>query len=148
MTIRSRCSAKRSRAVKDDIISYWYRRNPARAGSAGGTTGNNPAFGEPILDPALLSQDKVFISVLTQAPSDVVVQIGHSALTQLKAKIAGVNHFNIPFNGRLGRVSIVVSRSGREVVRTTGPEITENCYKGNANWNAFAGSSLDTKQES
>lgn len=136
-------STQRSNHRKGDIISYWYRRNPAHAGSAGGTTGNNPAFGEPILDPAMLAQDKVFVSVLVTAPSDVHVQIGNSSATLLKAKTAGVSHFSVPFNGRLGSVRIVISKFGHEITGVTGPEITENCYKGYANWNAFAGSSLN-----
>ncbi|WEW56046.1 vacuolar aminopeptidase 1 [Emydomyces testavorans] len=136
-------SSKRAAPVKKDIISYWYRRNPASAGSNGGTTGNNPAMGQPSLDPALVSQDKVFISILASEPSDVSVQIGDSAPSKLSAKVAGVNHFSVPFNNRLGRVSIIVSRSGSEVVRTTGPEITRKCKDGKVNWNAFAGSSLD-----
>ncbi|EEP78960.1 conserved hypothetical protein [Uncinocarpus reesii 1704] len=131
---------------KKDIISYWYRRNPANSGSAGGTRGNNPAMGQPVLNPSSLSQDRVFLSVLAKEPSDVSVQIGNSTATKLKASVAGINHFSVPFNGRTGRVTIVVSRRGTEIVRAMGPEITTECHGGKVNWNAVAGSSMDKKE--
>lgn len=79
--------------------------------------------------------------VLVQSPADVQVQIGGAATTNLRAMNAGVNHFDIPFNGQLGSVSITVSRNGQSVLGTTDPAITMNCVDGLVNWNAYVGGS-------
>jgi aminopeptidase I len=38
-------------------------------------------------------------------------------------------------------VKMTISRSGQEIVSTTGPAITDQCVDGKVNWNAFVGSS-------
>ncbi|KKZ68907.1 hypothetical protein EMCG_00078 [[Emmonsia] crescens] len=126
-----------------DTITYWYRLNPSTAGSAGGTTGNNPSQGQPKLHPAMVSQDRVFMSILVGERSEITVQIGTSAPTILQANTAGINHFSVPFDDQKGAVKITVWRNGHPVVGTTGPEITDECVEGKINWNAYVGSSLD-----
>lgn len=125
--------------AEEDIITYWYRPNPSSAGSAGGTTGNNPAMGQPIVAPGQVSQDKVFVTVLVQEPSQVTVTIGN-ATTTLDANHAGINHFSVPFDGRTGPVELAIVRSGQTVVSTMGPAITTECTDGLVNWNAIVGS--------
>ena len=122
-------------------ITYWYKLNPGTSGSDGGTTGNNPAQGQPVVAPQLVSQDKVFVTVYVTQPSDVNIQIGSGSTTNLRATTSGLNHLSVPFNGQTGAVNIAVSRNGQMVVSTTGPEITTNCNKGMVNWNAYVGSS-------
>lgn len=126
---------------KKDTIEYWYRRTPSHPGDKGGTTGNNPANGQTAMDPAFLSEDKVFLSVLVTEPSDISVQIGKSSPTKLRAKTAGISHFNVPFGDKLGSVTITVSRGGKDIVRAKGPEIIAQTSDGMVAWNAYAGSS-------
>lgn len=124
-----------------DQITYWYRPNPANAGSDGGTTGNNPLQGQPVLAPGLVSQDKVFLTVFVAEASDVTVQIGNSLPTTLHAATVGINHFSVPFQGQTGLVHFTIMRDGQTVVQCTGPEITSQCKDGLVNWNAVVGSS-------
>lgn len=125
----------------EDKITYWYRVNPSTAGNAGGTTGDNPAMGQPVLDPGLVSQDKVFVTVLVREPSDVAVQIGEAEPAFLRATTTGINHFSVPFGNQTGPVTISIFRDCEEIVTSTGPEITDKCVDGEINWNAFVGSS-------
>ncbi|PGH07312.1 aminopeptidase I [Blastomyces parvus] len=131
-----------SKSEPIDIITYWYRLNPSAAGSSGGTTGNNPGHGQQALDPGLVSQDRVFTSILVAEPSEITIRIGQSPPTRQQAKTAGINHFSVPFNNQKGIVEITVWREGKPVVSTTGPEITDACANGKVNWNAYVGSSL------
>jgi Glycosyl hydrolase family 71 len=125
----------------EEAITYWYKVNPGRSGSTGGTTGNNPGQGQPAMAPQLVSQDKVFLSVLVAEPSDVTVSIGGGYRTLLRAMSSGINHFSVPLQGQTGAVDIRVMREGEEIVSTTGPEITDSCRDGLVNWNAYVGSS-------
>ncbi|KAL9112318.1 MAG: hypothetical protein Q9227_003436 [Pyrenula ochraceoflavens] len=126
---------------QSDTITYWYRKNPANSGSSDGTTGNNPQQGQQVLPPGEVSQDKVFLTVLVSAPSQVSVQIGSNQATTLNAQTVGINHFSVPFNGQTGAVSLGIQRGGQTVAEATGPEITTDCLDGNVNWNAVVGSS-------
>lgn len=130
--------------ASDERIVYWYRRNPSGSGSANGTTGNNPAMGQTPLHPGLVSEDKIFLTVLVTNPSTVNVQIGSSASTVLHAGTAGINHFSVPFNGQTGPVKIAIVRNNQQVLDVTGPAITDQCANGLVNWNAYVGSS-DTR---
>lgn len=125
----------------EEAITYWYKLNPGRSGSAGGTTGNNPDQGQPAIAPQVVSQDKVFLSVLVAQPSDVMVSIGGGHSTPLRARHCGINHFSVPLNGQTGAVDIKVMRDGHEIVSTIGPKITNACKDGLINWNAYVGSS-------
>lgn len=125
----------------EEAITYWYKVNPGQSGSTGGTTGNNPSQGQQPVAPYLVSQDKVFVSVLVAQPSDVTVSIGGSQPTPLRAMTSGINHFSVPLNGRTGAVDVKVVRYGQEIVTATGPEITDTCKNGLVNWNAYVGSS-------
>ncbi|KAK2788541.1 hypothetical protein FQN52_006654 [Onygenales sp. PD_12] len=126
-----------------DTITYWYRLNPSTAGSDGGTTGNNPSQGQLPLDPSVVSQDRIFMSILVSEPSDVTVRVGVFPETRLRANAVGINHFSVPFAEHRGPVWIAVWRDGEIVASTMGPEITDKCVNGKINWNAFVGSSLD-----
>lgn len=127
--------------ITSDTITYWYRPNPTTSGSDGGTTGNNPQQGQQAVNPALLSLDKVFLTVLVSEPSTITVQIGDALPTYLCAVTAGINHFSVPFLGQTGPVEFAIVRDGQTVVSATGPEITDQCENGLINWNAVVGSS-------
>ena len=136
-------------AESEEAITYWYKLNPGDSGLTGGTTGNNPNQGQPAIPPQLVSQDKVFISVLVARPSTVSITIGYGGggggsggqPTLLRAKSSGINHFSVPMRGQVGAVRIAVEREGREIVAAVGPEITHACRNGRVNWNAYVGSS-------
>jgi len=125
-------------------ITYHYRINPINSGSIGGTTGNSATQGQMEIPVSETVSDKVFFDVMVNAPADVSVQIGSGSTTALKASMAGVNHFSVPFNGNLGNVTITVSRSGQSVASITGPAITDQCTNGVVNLNAYVGSSLSS----
>lgn len=127
-----------------DALTYWYRLNPSDAGSSGGTTGNNPAMGQPVLNPGAVSQDKVFVTAVVTAPSEVTIQIGTNAATTFHANHIGINHFSVPFNGHTGPVHFAIVRKGHTVASATGPAITNDCQDGRVNWNAYVGSSNTT----
>lgn len=125
----------------EEAITYWYKVNPGWSGSNGGTTGNNPGQGQKAVAPQLVSEDKVFVSVLVAQPSDVDVSIGGGKPTPLRAMTSGINQFAVPLLGQTGAVVINVTRNGQEVVSTSGPPITKACKNGLINWNAYVGSS-------
>ncbi|PWY79592.1 hypothetical protein BO70DRAFT_371662 [Aspergillus heteromorphus CBS 117.55] len=114
----------------DDKVVYWYHVNPSDAGSANGTTGNNPSMGETAMNPGLLAQDMVFVTALVNSTSQVYVQIGSSEPTVLQAT-GGLNQYSVPFNGQTGAVQVSIRRNGKQVVSATGREITEECEDGN-----------------
>ncbi len=128
-------------SIDQEKLVFWYRLNPAHSGSTGGTIGNQKPQNTDLYDPTLLSQDKVFLSVLVGGPADVNVQIGGNSVTSLKATTSGVNHFSVPFNGQTGNVSFAISRNGESVVKAAGPAITDACADGLVNWNAYVGGS-------
>ena len=130
--------------INDDKLVFWYRINPSGSGSTGGTPGTAPydqQNGMPVYSPSVVSQDKVFLSVLLRSPADINVQIGDNHATLLRATTSGINHFSVPFNGQSGNVTFAVSRDGESVVKAAGPAITGACKNGLVNWNAFVGGS-------
>ncbi len=124
----------------EEGITFWYKRNPGNSGDNGGTTGNNPSQGQSAIAPELVSQDKIFVSVLVAEPSDIVVSVGGTD-TNLRATHSGINHFSVPLDGRTGAVKFRIQRKGQEIASAVGPDITDACENGLVNWNAFVGSS-------
>ena len=123
-------------------IAYSHRPNPSNAGSADGTTGNDPSGGQVGYDPSMVSQDQISLDVLVKAAADVTVQIGDNPVNVLRATHAGVNHFSIPFQGQTGNVTYTVSRYGMTILQHTGAEISSDCDGGLVNWNAIVGSAV------
>jgi hypothetical protein len=127
--------------IPQDKLAFWYRINPSKSGSAGGTTGNNPQY-QPVVDPTAVAQDKIFINAIVTKPADVTVQIGGNPPTTVKATTAGVNFLVVPFNGQTGdTITFAIVRDGQTVVTATGKGITNNCVDGLVNWNAWTGES-------
>jgi Glycosyl hydrolase family 71 len=131
----------RIRVAKDTLV-YWYRPNPNNSGNNGGTTGNCPQQGQQAMDPASLAEDKIFIAALVKGPSWIGVQIGsNNSVTSLYARQAGMNTFEVPFNGQTGNTTFSIVRNRTEVAYAAGPAITTDCVDGMINWNAVVGSS-------
>lgn len=126
-------------------IVYWYRLNPSTSGNADGTTGNNPDMGQPVLAPGKVAQDKVFASAFVTAPSNIRIQIGDAPPTVFNARLPGINHFSVPFNGQIGPVRFAIERNGQEVVTAIGQAITDQCEGGYVDWNAVVGSSRNER---
>ena len=124
--------------VTAEKIIYSHRPNPAGSGSAGGTTGN-AGWQASTYPPADVSLDAINLDVIVSAPSDVTVQIGNNAPTQLRATLVGPNHFLVYFNGQTGPVTYTVSRNGATVLSVVGAAITP--APGTVNWNAIVGTS-------
>lgn len=125
----------------EEAITYWYKVNPGGSGSSGGTTGNNLGHGQMLVAPQLVSQDKIFVTVLVADRSVVRVSIGGGRPAILQANSSGLNHFSVPLRGQTGLVEIEVVRDEQVIVAATGPEITDCCRNGCVNWNAYVGSS-------
>ena len=128
-----------SRPVTEEKIIYAHRPNPSGSGSTGGTTGNAP-FQKDSYPPGDCSLDAINLDVIVSEPSDVFVQIGSNTPTQLRATVAGPNHFLVYFNGQTGTVKYTVSRNGATVMSVTGAAITSPT-DGLVNWNAIVGTS-------
>jgi aminopeptidase I len=127
--------------ISQDKLVFWYRINPSKAGSTGGTTGNNPDY-QPVVDPSLVAQDKIFIDAIVTAPANVTVQIGSNSPTTVEATTAGVNFLVVPFNGQTGdSVTFKIIRDGSTVITATGNGILDNCEDGLVNYNAWVGES-------
>ncbi|MCJ1335824.1 hypothetical protein MMC09_001098 [Bachmanniomyces sp. S44760] len=126
--------------ITEEQILHYHRPSPANVGNPAGTVANAVSQGQPVAPPTAASPDQVNFDVLVKQPSDVSVQIGSGAPTQLKAKTAGVNHFSVPFNGQTGKVTYTISRGGQTILSTTGQIADSPTPAGNTNWNAIVGS--------
>lgn len=125
----------------EESITFWYKKNPGQSGSTGGTMGNSQGHDQRLLPPHLVSQDKIFLSAIVTQPAEILVSIGNSRPTSLRALNTGINHFSVPLRDRLGPVHFRMVRDGKLVVSVNGPAVTKECKGGLVNWNAFVGSS-------
>ncbi|KAM7195892.1 alpha-1,3-glucanase [Naviculisporaceae sp. PSN 640] len=134
-------------AVEESVVAY-YRTNPGTACSSGGTTGNNPAFGQTELPPDQMVEDSVFFTALLNSPADdVQVSIGGNKdaqtaefLSKPQSEGAGIYTGKVAFAGRTGEVIVSVLRGGSVVAEAKGgKEISGDCAA--VNWNAVAISS-------
>ncbi|KAJ9617013.1 Glucan endo-1,3-alpha-glucosidase agn1 [Cladophialophora chaetospira] len=124
-------------------VTFWYRLNPARSGSAGGTTCNNPAYQTP-LAPQDCVADAVFFTAFVPDTAIATVKVTIGGTTQsVTASQPGIFHSSVPF-GQIGNgtVSVSVSASdGTKIGPVGGAPITSNCAGGTVNWNAWVGGS-------
>ncbi|KAK4465453.1 glycoside hydrolase [Cladorrhinum samala] len=126
----------------------YYRTAAALACASGGTTGNNPAFGEPQFNPEDLMEDAVFFAALLKSDEGVTVSVSIGGQTQEAsfsiappsgAGTAGVYRGSVPFGGNTGDVVVTVSRGGETVATAEGGKpISGTCENDVQNWNAVA----------
>ncbi|OHW95291.1 alpha-glucanase [Colletotrichum incanum] len=129
-------------------LTVWYRRNPGRACSSGGTVGNNAAQVQAEGDPADFAEDKVFFTALLSQFALPRVRIGDGGeWTNVAWSVApdggvGLYHGSVPFNGRTGMVRVEINPVGDRntiIAVVTGPSITTDCEHGIVNWNPWVG---------
>lgn len=128
--------------IPSEQVVTSYRLNPNKACDTGGTTGNNPSQGNTEVDPATLDVDAVFYTALLHSSANANVTIGSNApqsgtwTNTPKNGASGLYHGSVPFNGRVGQVTVEILRDGLKVVSITGDNITTTCTAGIVNWNA------------
>lgn len=75
-------------AITKEGLNVWYRLNPGRACSTGGTTGNHAAQVQTEGNPSDFAQDRVFFSALVAGNKDLVARV----------KIGGADFGNAMFD--------------------------------------------------
>lgn len=134
--------------VDQEKITMWYRLTSSSAGDAGGVTGNNCdnglnqfPDGSACVDAGLVSQDKVFVTVLIKEASNVAIKIGDNAATTHTFTAGGAQHTAQAFNGQVGPVVIEVLRGDATAVVATGRPILPTPTGSIVNFNAWVGGS-------
>lgn len=135
--------------VVEEKIQMWYRLTSNKAGDLGGVTGNNCPSpinqfpdGSQCVDPTLVTQDKVFVTVLLNQPGDVNIRIGDNAAVSHSLSSAGLHHLNQDFNGQTGAVTVEVIRNGAAALRAQGTPILASPMGAFVNLNVWSGGSL------
>ncbi|KKY20305.1 putative glycosyl hydrolase family 71 protein [Phaeomoniella chlamydospora] len=120
-------------------LTYWYKTTPNDSGSWANTTGNNPSY-QTVYDPATLSPDQIFFTVLLSSPATVSVTIGNHPSQTVDVDTKGINHFSVPIpSGEAGVVGFEVVRNGKVVLEIKGEEIVRVPENGRVNWNPVVG---------
>ncbi|KXH25328.1 glucan endo-1,3-alpha-glucosidase agn1 [Colletotrichum salicis] len=135
-------------------LTIWYRQNPGRACSSGGTVGNNAAQVQTEGDPANFAEDKVFFTALLSGFALPRVRIGEGGeWTNVAWGVVpdggvGLYHGSVPFNGKTGFVRVEINPVGDSntiIVVSVGPQITTECEHGMVNWNPWVGGSWSSR---
>lgn len=131
--------------VTQEKLVYWYRKMPAAACGSGQTTGNTAWQLQYEFSPAEVVQDRVFFTAILGSRADVSVSIGGAAVaakwTDVPNDNVGQYHGSVDFGGRSGPVVITISRSGQQILSSTGVAIGSGCDAGGMqNWNVWVGS--------
>lgn len=119
-------------------MTFWYRDSPASSGDSDWVVANNKNHEQTELKSRDVVQDKIFISALLKAPSDIYVQIGSSPKGLPFRGQKGFNHWSKPFNGQTGETTFTIERDGKTVSREKGRPIKNR--GGRTNFNAWVGS--------
>ncbi|POS71414.1 alpha-1,3-glucanase [Diaporthe helianthi] len=131
--------------VTQEKLVYWYRKMPAAACASGHTTGNTALQLQYEIPPTQVAQDRVFFTAILSSNADVSVSIGGvtgaAKWTDVPNDNVGQYHGSVEFGGRSGPVVIAISRSGRQILSSTGVAIGSGCEAGGMqNWNVWVGS--------
>lgn len=124
-----------------DQVQYWYRDSAVSGGDDCDVAGNNAAQNQIETPPNDLVDDTIFISAILQTPAELHVQIG-SNLPTTHIGVAGINHWNQPFNGQTGEPKLSIFRNKTIVKSGVGKLISEKTKLSNGctNYNAWVGS--------
>ncbi|KAI0811836.1 glycoside hydrolase family 71 protein [Xylaria sp. FL0064] len=120
-------------AVPSEGAVAWYRTTPAAVCSDGGTVWGQGGSASA----AQGTKDVVSVIALTNAPTDITVQIGSGDSGQsvsATSTVGKASFYEVPTNGRTGAVTVTLNGKS-----TTGPEITNSCPSaGRVNFNAVS----------
>ncbi|KAI0430520.1 glycoside hydrolase family 71 protein [Xylaria sp. FL1042] len=108
-------------AVPSEGAVAWYRTTPAAICGDGGTVWGQGGSASA----AQGTQDVVSVIALTNAPTDITVQIGSGDSGQsvsATSTVGKASFYEVPTNGRTGAVTVTLNGKS-----TTGPEITNSC---------------------
>ncbi|KAK3366374.1 glycoside hydrolase family 71 protein [Podospora didyma] len=135
-------------AVTKELAALYYRTAPALACPNGGTTGNNPQFGQTAVPPEAMVQDSISFAALLTSDADVkvIVTIGGTQIPASFSKppaagagTTGVYRGAVPMGTNTGAVSLTVTRGGTTVAEAKGgPELSTKCQNNVQNWNVVA----------
>jgi len=131
--------------VSNELLTIWFRPNPAHSCSTGGTTGNTASQLQIESQPYDIVEDAIyFTALLTSAPKSSSVTINGISVPvtwrQSPQTGVGLYHGSAPFNGNLGQVVVTVSTSaGSMSVSSGAQQITTACTNNVQNWNAWVG---------
>jgi hypothetical protein len=133
--------------ISKEGLQVWYRLNPGRACSTGGTTGNVASHHQTVGNPSDFAQDKVFFSALLGQQYSYRVKIGDSPWTTgqwdfLPDNKIGLYHASVPFNGYTGDVTVEITRGSEVIITLKGKPITTNCPN---NYNPWVGGAWSPK---
>ncbi|GKT79137.1 LOW QUALITY PROTEIN: hypothetical protein ColTof4_11560 [Colletotrichum tofieldiae] len=128
-------------------LTVWYRTNPGRACSNGGTVGNTAAQVQEEGDPADFAEDKIFFTALLSEFALPRVKVSDGEWKNVMWSVTpdggvGLYHGFVPFNGKTGFVRVEVNPNGDKntiIVVVTMPPIMSDCEHGMVNWNPWVG---------
>ncbi|KAK2039766.1 glycoside hydrolase [Colletotrichum somersetense] len=134
--------------TREGVVA-WYRRTPGSACAAGGTVGNTAAQLQLEMPASELAQDMIFISALLTKYRQLSVTIGGkqslNSWNFVPPDSIGIFHAAVPFNGRAGDVKVELLNNGNSELVVNGASITSSCPDGIQNWNAWVGSSSQSR---
>ncbi|KAI1128332.1 glycoside hydrolase family 71 protein [Nemania abortiva] len=119
-------------ALPSEGAMAWYRTTPATICGDGGTVWGQSGTASASQG----TQDVVSIIALTNAPTNINVQIGSGASQSVSVTntVGKASFYEVPINGATGSVTITLNGKS-----TTGPEITNSCpSSGHVNFNAVS----------
>ncbi|KAK3366595.1 glycoside hydrolase family 71 protein [Podospora didyma] len=120
-------------AVTKEEAALYYRTWPATTCPNGGTTGNNPQFGQTAIPPEQMVEDSIFFAALLTSDANINVTVAVGG-TQIPASRGAV-----PMGANTGVISLTVLRGGTTVAEAKGgPELSTTCQNNVQNRNGAA----------
>lgn len=125
-----------------DSVYFWYRLSLKEQGQTGGTSGNNPAYQDPV-SPLSVVDDVLTIATIAKAPAMVVVSAQYKLPYTVRVA-EGIHTTTVPlayFANGSGSISVSLERFGQSVVQKTGPPLEDLRSNQLTNFNPWAGDS-------
>jgi hypothetical protein len=136
---------KNESTITNELLTVWFRLNPAHFCSTGGTTGNTVQQLQVEFQPYDMVDDSIFFTALLSSnPLSSSTTIGGASVpvTWISKPQSGIGlyHGSAPFNGNTGEVVVTVSTAAGSMSMASGDrQITTACTDGISNWNAWVG---------